>query len=237
ARRGRNVAPIDYQVVERDVVPFHAPAPRRRVGRRAEDGEVIQLRIAHVPAPRPLQLSQYLLQAHDRHGFGVAAPAQATGDERVGQLELARVHLLERQPLAGTRDVVPVAPLLVLDWIDGARALLRRERGEQRRRGLGHALRRLRFERYRHGPLRGPCSLIGQIAVLAVLAVLTMLAMLAVLARRMVAMLRPPFEAAQLAHGFPPFLGFAAGSYYHSPAHMLLPAPPYAPIACSTPLM
>jgi hypothetical protein len=78
-RRRRGVdAVADEREVQRYVVALHAPAPRLVLGRLAEHGEPVALRVSVVglTARALRRVPQHLLQEHDRGGLEVAAGAQ-----------------------------------------------------------------------------------------------------------------------------------------------------------------
>src|SRR5262245_52250753 len=90
------------------MMPFDAPAPRPRCGRRAEDREEIALRIAHhrvpptriVGAARRFEGAEYGFEIHDRRRCQVALLTEARLEQLAGQLTLSLGHRLDRQPLA-----------------------------------------------------------------------------------------------------------------------------------------
>jgi hypothetical protein len=74
ARAVDNLA-IHHRVVLAEMVALDAVAPRAAVGRSAEQGEIVFLRVATLAAVLLHDL-KHIFQAHDRHGLDVAVLTQ-----------------------------------------------------------------------------------------------------------------------------------------------------------------
>ena len=75
----RNLPLLD-RVVQRNVMAFDSPAPRSRLGGRAEDAEVVFPRIAALTAffaDAPFEQEQHLFETHHVERLVVASRAQA----------------------------------------------------------------------------------------------------------------------------------------------------------------
>jgi len=123
---------------------FDAPAPCALLRRRAEHREEVALRIAHQRrvtrrlrrgrALRCFECTEHGLELHDRRRGEVAALAQTSLEQLVGELALRLRHFLDRQTLAWKRlgrDEVPVQALLRLERERGLLPLLRGQPAEK----------------------------------------------------------------------------------------------------------
>ena len=125
------------------MVALDAIAPGTRLRRLAEHAEEISFRIAARPLPVFHHLQDFI-QAHDGGGLDVTALAEPGGEQRVRELLLRRSHLAERQTLALLGNVVPIEALVGVHREGGLRALLGRERRQERFGAIGHHRRSLK---------------------------------------------------------------------------------------------
>ena len=149
--RGHDLA-ADDGVVQRDVVAAEAPAPGRVAAGRAEDRDVIELRVAAALAAEvdreAFELVEDVVEPNDHRDGDVAGRRQAARDQPVDVALLDRAHRGERQAAVIGRRVVPQATLaLVRERPAGDPALILVQGFDQRGRGLGHALRHHRRHR------------------------------------------------------------------------------------------
>ena len=127
--------------VDRQMVPFKAPAPGAGGTRLAEDREEIP---GFIAAGRVLDGAQNVLQGDDRVGLDHAALAQPGGEEVLGQLALSIVHFRQRQTFAGFWDIVPVGAFFIAEIKHCFLPQIRRERIKPRLGRRGHFLSRFR---------------------------------------------------------------------------------------------
>ena len=106
--------PLVEGEVEREVVPFEAPAPASLRAGSAEQAEVVLTRVATF-APfsplAPLEKIQHLFEAHDGEGLIVARFREAARDELLGGGQGGAFQVAEGKPLPLAGDEVPVEPL------------------------------------------------------------------------------------------------------------------------------
>ena len=127
---------MDRREVERQVMTFDAPAPRALVGRLAEEGKIIERRVAArggrgIAGRRRFDLAQHQLDLHDGRRFVITALAERRLEEVVRQSPLAVVEFLERNAAPGARHVEPVEALLVVKLHERFGALLGGQRSEK----------------------------------------------------------------------------------------------------------
>src|SRR4051794_174123 len=113
------------------MMAFDAPSPRAGRFGFAEDGEIIQVRVAHHRATRSFEFLEHGFEAHDVRGFVVTLRAQTTPQQRVRELPLLGRHFLDGQSLPYFGNEKPVAALVVLEIKRGSRTLFGRERVEK----------------------------------------------------------------------------------------------------------
>src|SRR5436305_76394 len=119
------------------MMSFQAPAPGARGCRLAEDGEEIEVGVAH-EAPLGLQLVQDVLQAHDLVGTDRSQWAVTGADQRLTELLLRWQQVAQGHTAAWHGREVPAEPLLVAEAEARRCALLGRECGEERLRRAAH---------------------------------------------------------------------------------------------------
>ena len=98
-------------------MPFDAPAPFALHSRRAEDREVISLRVADITARlRFFEFFENHFEAHDRRGLVVTELAESGLEHGMCELPLLGVHFLDLQALARVLgNEVPIEPLLAVE--------------------------------------------------------------------------------------------------------------------------
>ena len=154
-RRPRHQRAVDDGEMQRDMMPFDAPAPGVPGGRRAEHRKEVALGIAHerrVPrrlrrprALRGFERAQHLFQVHDGRRREIAALAQAGLDQVVREAPLRLVHFLDGEPFAREGlgwNEMPVKPLVRRKVEGGLLPLLRGQAGQKFRGGRRHGGRR-----------------------------------------------------------------------------------------------
>src|ERR1700677_2423280 len=141
ARAVHNLA-IHYGVVLAEMVALDTVAPGATVGRSAEHGEIVFLRVA-VLAAILLHDLEHFLQAHDRHRLDVPRLAQAGRKQCAGELPLIGSHLAQWQALALLRDEVPIHTLICIKRESRFAALIGIEPGKKALSTLGHERRRM----------------------------------------------------------------------------------------------
>src|SRR6476620_848882 len=119
------------------MVALGAPTPIAFRRRRAEHREEVATRIASHSLSLlsgilrlPFEIAKQRLEIHDGRGREVSALAQPGLQQRVGQLPLSFVHLVDRQAVSGerlSRDEVPVSAFVGIERKYSLLALLSRE--------------------------------------------------------------------------------------------------------------
>ena len=100
--------------------------------RRTVEGHVIALGIAH--QPEGLELAQHELELDDVDDLAITGCRESRLQKRMDGVAPARIELLERDPVAAARRVVPVDAILVVERAHRARAL---PIGDRREKALG----------------------------------------------------------------------------------------------------
>ena len=112
--------------VNPDVVPAGPPPPGALATRRPEHAEVVDLRVAQPVHPRVLDafpLVQDGLQLDDLPGLARALRAQRRVKHSKRRCSLGAGHVLQPQPVAFHRRVVPQIPFVALERKRGNRPL------------------------------------------------------------------------------------------------------------------
>ncbi len=149
-RRRRDERAVHHGEVQRDVMPFDAPAPRVPRRRRAEDREEVPHRVADERrtsglgldrAPGGLERAQHRFEIHDRRRGQISALAQPGLEQVVRELPLRLIHRLNEQAFARKRlgrDEVPVQPFVRVERERRLLALVGRQRVHESGRGGRH---------------------------------------------------------------------------------------------------
>ena len=137
-RRRRDLA-VDEGDVDRHVMALEAPAPRRGPARLAVEGDEVVARVA--AAAVTLERVEHVLERDDRGDLRVGVAAERGLHEPVGEVafglgEVGKPHTVALAPVDG--PVVPRLAPIVVERERGERALLGRERVDERERGVAH---------------------------------------------------------------------------------------------------
>ena len=114
-RRRADELAIDDGEVLGAVMAFPAEAPGALGGRLAKDGYEVVLGVALVGTFALFDDEEQVLEGHDRFDLHVAALAKGDGEQGLGEVALAGIHLLNRQALADGRNKDPVGALRIVE--------------------------------------------------------------------------------------------------------------------------